>query len=388
MSGAPSHEFEAWADQARAAKVIDVCLDRYKGLSLKKSSEGFAGGCPKCGGEDRFGIHLKNNVWNCRGCGVGGDAIALVMNVEGLNFIDAVTEITGEPPPGRDNGPAKEMIEDPVQRERREERRDQAIRKESEEERRQRKVREDVRALWDAAKPFAKSGAERYIKGRGIVLTPEQADDLRFMPQLTYRGFADPTAEAQTDLGSYPAMIAAFRDVDGNIIGVHRTYIDPKTFAKLHPPGDDKRNAAKKMFGQKMGGLIRLGPIAETLAIGEGIETTASWYAMGIGPEDVGIAASGDLGNLSGKSLGTIRHPKFPNRMIPDDNPDLESLAMVLPPQVRHVILLGDGDSDGPWTRMKIAVAVRRIQAQGRHVSVCFADDGDDFNGMLRRQAA
>lgn len=124
------------------------------------------------------------------------------------------------------------------------------------------------------------------------------------------------------------------------------------------------------------------------MAVGEGIETTASWYQMGVGPDDVGIAAGINVGNMAGQSLGRVKHPRLPSKMIPDGNPDMTSVAMAFPPEVKSVILLGDGDSDGPWTRMMMMTAAHRLQASGLEASVCFAADGEDFNSMLRRGAA
>lgn len=392
MSGSPSPEFQTWADGARAAEVIEVCQARYPGLKLRKSSEGFVGGCPRCGDDgkadaDRFGINTRENVWVCRQCGKGGDAIALVMNVEGLSFIEAVTELTGEPPPGRDKGPPQELAPDPVARERQEERREQAIRQETAEEARERRQMEAVAAMWESAHPFAGSGAERYLKGRGITLLPPQTLDLRFAPALDYFGYAADDSSEEELLGTFPAMVAAIRDVAGNLMGVHRTYLDPKTLAKLKPPGSQKRNGAKKVFGKQKGGLIRLGPIMPCMAVGEGIETTASWYQMGIGPDDVGIAAGINVGNMAGQSLGRVKHPRLPSKLIPDGDPDMESVAMVFPAEVKSVILLGDGDSDGPWTRMMMLAGMRRLKAQGIEATVCFAEEGEDFNSMWRRMA-
>lgn len=384
MSGY-SPEFEAWADQARGRKVDEVCFDRYKALKVKKSPEGYTGACPKCGGEDRFSISIKKNVWHCRHCDKGGDAIALVMNVEDLSFVDAVTEITGEAPPRQEKGEPQDLAPNPVARERQEERREQDIRQETAEEAKHRRLMADVLAVWEAAQPFPGSGAERYLKGRGITLTASQAADLRFAPVMDYRGYAGDDAEDEDVLGSYPVMVAAIRDVDGALIGVHRTYLDPKTFAKLKPPGSQKRNGAKKVFGKQKGGLIRLGPMMPCMAVGEGIETTASWYQMGIGPDDVGIAAGINVGNMAGQSLGRVKHPRMPSKLIPDGNPDLESVAMAFPAEVRSVILLGDGDSDGPWTRMMMLTGMNRLKAQGIDASVCFAQEGEDFNSMWRR---
>src|SRR6202035_2414159 len=46
-------------------------------------------------------INSKKGLWNCRGCGVGGDVIKLVEHLDGVDFISACTTLTGEPPPER-----------------------------------------------------------------------------------------------------------------------------------------------------------------------------------------------------------------------------------------------------------------------------------------------
>ena len=59
-------------------------FDAAKRLGAKLRQAGaceFAGPCPLCGGRDRFSINTKKDVFNCRGCGVGGDAVDLVRHV-------------------------------------------------------------------------------------------------------------------------------------------------------------------------------------------------------------------------------------------------------------------------------------------------------------------
>jgi putative DNA primase/helicase len=55
------------------------------------------GPCPVCGGTDRFSINTAKRVFNCRQCNVGGDVIALVMHLDGVDFKTAVSTLTGEP---------------------------------------------------------------------------------------------------------------------------------------------------------------------------------------------------------------------------------------------------------------------------------------------------
>jgi hypothetical protein len=95
-----SDAFNMWADRARAV-LIQNEIDR-RGIKLSGSVERY-GPCPKCGGEDRFSINISKQVFNCRGCDKGGDVIALVEHLDGVDFIAAGTTLTGEPPP-RSNG--------------------------------------------------------------------------------------------------------------------------------------------------------------------------------------------------------------------------------------------------------------------------------------------
>lgn len=63
------------------------------------------------------------------------------------------------------------------------------------------------------------------------------------------------------------AMVAAVRNVAGDIVGIHRTFLtDAGTQAELQP--------VKMSFGAIKGGAVRLAAGLERLCIGEGIETT------------------------------------------------------------------------------------------------------------------
>jgi CHC2 zinc finger len=101
-----SRDFQNWANQARAVP-IEKEIGR-RGITLQRQSKTeFVGPCPKCGGDDRFAINTKKGVFNCRGCGIGGDVIQLVEHLDGVDFNTACTTLTGQPPPkanGNANG--------------------------------------------------------------------------------------------------------------------------------------------------------------------------------------------------------------------------------------------------------------------------------------------
>ena len=69
-----------------------------RGLALKskgRNSRGaeFAGPCPLCGGRDRFLVWPEQNdgrgSYSCRQCGISGDVIQWLMDVEGMTFRQA-----------------------------------------------------------------------------------------------------------------------------------------------------------------------------------------------------------------------------------------------------------------------------------------------------------
>jgi phage/plasmid primase-like uncharacterized protein len=101
---------EAWVMRARSTP-IERELER-RSIRLRGAIER-VGPCPKCGGDDRFSIHVQKQVFNCRGCEVGGDVIALVEHLDSVDFVTACTTLTGEPPPksnGRDRMAAPKKI--------------------------------------------------------------------------------------------------------------------------------------------------------------------------------------------------------------------------------------------------------------------------------------
>ena len=75
------------------APISDV-VGRF-GLRLKRQGPELVGPCPRCGGRDRFAINVRKEVWNCRGCIRGGNAIALVQHIEGCGYREALGVLGG-----------------------------------------------------------------------------------------------------------------------------------------------------------------------------------------------------------------------------------------------------------------------------------------------------
>ncbi|UYO50309.1 AAA family ATPase [Rhodopseudomonas palustris] len=370
MSDDPA--FRAWVDRAR-----DVGLEAAAGAvgaSLKRASHELVGPCPACGGTDRFSINEAKGLWNCRGAEGGNDSISLVMHAGSLEFLAACELLTGEAPP------RGESRADPdIARERKEERRDKEIDKAIAVRKRAEWQSNAVTDLWDRRLPFAGSPADVYLRRRGVHLLPEQTENLGFIPSLEYRGYADEDAEDEVSLGYFPAMVAAMRDAEDRIVAVHRTYLSSDAPTKLVPPGDRSRNKAKKAFGRAGGAIIWLGPRRPVVAIAEGIETAGGWYSLGVGPEEVTIAAAYSRGNISGSSTDTIRHPTIKGRTIQNGEPDPAHPGIILPDWVEEAILLGDGDSDRATNFAHLLTGARRQRNAGKAVSLHIAPERNDW---------
>jgi hypothetical protein len=82
-------------ERAKRVPILDAV--QRLGLRLKKvAAAELAGACPHCGGQDRFSVNTRKQVWNCRGCAKGGDVVSLVQHARGLDFLEAVAFLTGE----------------------------------------------------------------------------------------------------------------------------------------------------------------------------------------------------------------------------------------------------------------------------------------------------
>ncbi|MEM8992202.1 MAG: toprim domain-containing protein [Pseudomonadota bacterium] len=125
---------------------------------------------------------------------------------------------------------------------------------------------EAARRLWSMGKPIAGTLAERYLAGRGITGC-RAVSALRFHPNCYY------WREDRADAGrreAWPALLAKVTDADGNITGLHRTWLDPVAAGKA--PIDPNRKA----MGNLLGHGVRMGEAADILAAGEGLETMLS----------------------------------------------------------------------------------------------------------------
>jgi hypothetical protein len=181
---------------------------------------------------------------------------------------------------------------------------------------------EAARRLFQRSTPIAGTLASTYLRGRGIGVTPDMAA-LRFHPRCWYRREAD-SPDGGRD--AWPAMIAAVTDSDGVVTGVHRTWLDPS--------GRGKAPVAvpRRAIGHLLGHAVRVGPVRDVLAAGEGIETMLSLrQVLPILP----LAAALSAAHLA---------------------------AMTFPPGLRRLYVVRDNDNAG---RRAAEALMARAQAEG-----------------------
>lgn len=355
-------------DDLKSRTLLSSVFEKYGVRSRGTQKAKWAVCCFHAEKSGSLKINDDRGEFYCFGCGAKGDHFSVLQELGGKTFMEAV-EVLG--------GVRLITVEERKAIEARNKQ------WEDEERRNVDRTRKSIQHIFATGKPVAGTAVEEYLKARGLRVGKSWTFDLRFLPALVYRGYATPEAEESVELGAYPAMVAAIRNPAGEIIGLHRTYLDLTAPKKLAPPGDQRRNKAKKVLGEQRGGMIRLSPDGARLATGEGIETSRAWYAMGYGGDDIAIGAAVSLGNLSGGAMGSTEHPKDPAKRVPNGIPDMDRPGMLLPACVRELILLGDGDSDPYMTRARLLVGGRRFQNLGIKVSVAMAKDGQDFADEL-----
>jgi putative DNA primase/helicase len=199
---------------------------------------------------------------------------------------------------------------------------------------------QEIAHIRESAQPIAGSAAERYLAARGLVV-PAGAD-LRFHPDLTHW-------EAKA---GFPAMLGLVCDRAGEVIGLHRTWLEERpdgVVAKAPVP------KPRMMLGKVAGGAVRLAPFTGETALGicEGIETgLAVMTACQNLPVWVTLSTSG-----------------------------LEQVK--LPPDARRVIILADNDASGAGLRAA-ETAARRLRMEGREAVIAQPPMvGQDFNDLL-----
>lgn len=122
-----------------------------------------------------------------------------------------------------------------------------------------------ARRLWAASKPIAGSPVADYLAWRGLS-AGHCGGALRFHPRCFYRATID---DPHGTCAAYPAMIAAVTGGKGEVVGVHRTWLDPVG-------GKAPVASPRRAMGHLLGHGVRFGVSGPIMAVGEGIETILS----------------------------------------------------------------------------------------------------------------
>jgi putative DNA primase/helicase len=249
------------ADHIARARAVPIEHEiAHRGIRLRRAGAELIGPCPCCGGRDRFGVHIRKQVFNCRGCGAKGDVIALVQHLDGSEFRDAIATLVGETRIKRTPPQTKPAKPDDNGDER----------------------ASKAAWLWSQRKPISEGTAPAlYLRKRG------------------YTGLIPATLGYLPGCDSHPSsMIAAFGVTEEPEPG---TLAAPKTVAGVHlthltTDGSKTPNAdgkAKIMLGVCKGAPIVISPPNDLLgmAVTEGIEDGLSVYqATGLGVWAAGAA--------------------------------------------------------------------------------------------------
>jgi hypothetical protein len=120
-----------------------------------------------------------------------------------------------------------------------------------------------ARRLWAMGLPIAGTLAERYLAARGLTELGA-LPALRYHPACFHRSDDNPPTAAPQQ---WPALLAKVTDLDGQMTGLHRTWLDPTATGKapVIPP--------RKAMGHLLGHGVRIRAVTEVLAAGEGLET-------------------------------------------------------------------------------------------------------------------
>lgn len=192
--------------------------------------------------------------------------------------------------------------------------------------------------LWHAALPRQSTPVETYLALRvpGVELAPLR--DIAFLPQAKHPAGA-----------RHPCMIALLRDVRGQPVAVHRSFLAPGGAGKA------KLDPAKMTLGPVRGAAVRLHAAADRLVIGEGIESALAAGLLLRMPAWAAVSA----GNLR------------------------DSLA--LPSSVREVVIAADHDPPGLAAAQ---AAAARWKAEGRALRIAKPQRaGADFADLLADRA-
>jgi phage/plasmid primase-like uncharacterized protein len=275
--------------------------------------------CPVHGGRNGDGFRLFGNVAEsgggvCNSCGTFADGFALLMWVNNWSFREALAAVAsflglapGETEAPRRALPSPAPTPAPVPDE---------------------VKAAALRRAWGEARPIREGDpAALYLAGRALDLAPTWPECLRYHPGMLYH-------EPPQVFGPFPVMLARIDGPAGRMVGVHRTYLT--TDGHKGPVVAPKKLMPPAIPAGTRGGAVRLFPAGERLALTEGTETALAVHLLTGLPVWATVSAGG-----------------------------ME--AVVIPPEVREVIVCADHDANGRGQEAARKLAARMIE-EGRKV--------------------
>lgn len=297
-----------------AREKIDLPAIAGKSLTLRRAGNEWKACCPfHTDKTPSFTIYHKNHWrYRCHGCGADGDGLDWLRHTAGLNMREAaqMVETGALPPLSAINSPAPRT--------------------------RSANVEAAQRAFGNGGQ-YCGSLAQTYLFERG------------------YRG-ADPDGVRFARLKhpetcrQHPVALFAVSDVNGDVQGIQRVYLEEDGKAKLQGV-----EANKLSLGNISGGAIRFAPPAVQVVLAEGPETALSVQQL------LGLTCWATCGV---QMLGRVKLPDF----------------------VRRVIIAADNGQAGEEGALN---AARTYAGQGREVRIIrplegFGDFNDELCGVAR----
>lgn len=278
-------------------------------VSLRQVGKEWLGCCPfHADRSPSFTIYDDGRRFQCFGCGAHGDVLDFVQRLNQISLPEAAKMLRA----GGELGsivaiskPAAEKLDRSA----------------------------NARAIWERTVAAEGTPAESYLRHRG--LRSPIPSDIRF-------------ANLPCDnLGSLPCLVAAIRDLSGEVSGIQRIWLAHDGRGKADV------SKAKRSLGRVKGAAIRLGEIN-----GSGIIIVCE------GPED-GLSLLEMLDTPVWVAAGATFLP-----------------AMQFPRDIRSVVIAADDDAVGKAEAQK---AARTFVARGLNVSIIRPTVGfKDFNDELR----
>jgi hypothetical protein len=305
-----------------------------------------------------FHCEDKKGRYFCFGCGASGNHFKFLTELDGMTFtraVETVAGLAGIPMPGKQPPTEQEKAE--AARRAKERAAAEEKRKQEAEAHRQHRILSS-REIWQETLPFKGSLGEVYAEWRCPGLARWADDNIRFHPALEM----DPENPCGD---TWPAIVARVSDVDGKGCAIWRIYLARDGMGKKPvKPGFN----AKMGYGPAAGGAVRLGGIAETIGLCEGVETSFAIRELGVSyPVWPALSTSGIIG---------FQIPQGVKCVICYPDPDGTKLKTKVKPNGESFIAQPPGPE-----------AVRKFKERNPTVDIRSADAAfkDDFLEILQK---